>query len=135
MNRYLLDTQAAVWLLVNSDDFPAYLREELQYAESQFHLSYLSIVEMIHLRQCKKIDIPEDGKKMISDIVKRNITLVPLDNKALVTLSELPLDRSFHSDPFDRAIISTAICRKFSLISSDKKFPAYRQFGLDLIEI
>ena len=39
-------------------------------------------------------------------------------------------------DPFDRSIIATAISRGLTLISSDSKFPWYRDHcGLNLMEI
>ena len=49
MKRYLLDTQAAVWLLTNNKELPENLREEIEYVQSLFHVSYMSIVELIKL--------------------------------------------------------------------------------------
>ena len=41
-----------------------------------------------------------------------------------------------HSDPFDRLIIASTVKTQKTLISSDRKFPEYRElFGLHLIEI
>ena len=38
MKRYLLDTQAAVWLLTNNKELPENLREEIEYVQSLFHV-------------------------------------------------------------------------------------------------
>ena len=51
----------------------------------------------------------------------------------LQTLSKLKTVEG-HNDPSDRLIISQAITEKIPLISSDKKFPKYTKFGLDLIQ-
>ena len=136
MNRYLLDTQATVWLLINNDEFPRYLRDELTYGESMFYVSNLTIVEIVHLQQCNKINLPIYGKDLIANFVRMNIYTVPLADEILVRMSMLPMDRRFHSDPFDRAIIATAISHGLTLVSSDGKFPWYvENGGLDLIEI
>ena len=136
MNRYLLDTQATVWLLTNNDEFPRSLREELTYAEAMFYVSNLTIVEIVHLQQCNKIDLPIYGKDLIANIARMNIYTVPLADETLVAMSSLPINRKTHSDPFDRAIIATAISHGLTLISSDGKFPWYIEHGgLDLFEI
>lgn len=136
MKRYLLDTQAAVWLLTNNKELPGYLREEIEYMQSLFHVSYMSIVEIIHLQQCGKIDLPLSGRELLSHFDRMSIYTLPLSDDTLISLSMLEIDRSIHSDPFDRAIIATVISRGLTLISSDGKFPWYAErCGLQLLEI
>ena len=90
----------------------------------------------MHLQQCGKINVPMYGKELLANIARMNIYTVPLADETLVTMSSLPMDKKIHSDPFDRAIIATAISHGLTLISSDGKFPWYVQrSGLDLIEI
>lgn len=136
MKRYLLDTQAVVWLLTNNKELPGYLREEIKYMQSLFHVSYMSIVEIIHLQQCGKIDLPLSGRELLVNLDRMNIYTLPLSDDTLVSMSMLEIDRSLHSDPFDRAIIATAISRGLTLVSSDSKFPWYAEHcGLQLLEI
>ena len=136
MKRYLLDTQAAVWLLTNNKELPKNLREEIEYVQSLFHVSYMSIVEIIHLQQCGKIDLPLSGRELLANFDRMNVYTLPLSDDTLVGLSMLEIDRGKHSDPFDRAIIATAISRGLTLISSDNKFPWYAEHcGLQLLEI
>lgn len=76
------------------------------------------------------------GKELLANFAKMNIYTVPLADETLVTLSSLPMNRKTHSDPFDRAIIATAISHGLALVSSDGKFPWYIEHGgLDLLEI
>ena len=136
MKRYLLDTQAAVWLLTNNKELPENLREEIEYVQSLFHVSYMSIVEIIHLQQCGKIDLPLSGRELLANFDRMNVYTLPLSDDTLVGLSMLEIDRDKHSDPFDRAIIATAISSGLTLISSDNKFPWYAEHcGLQLLEI
>ena len=136
MKRYLLDTQAAVWLLTNNKELPSGLREEIEYVQSLFHVSYMSIVEIIHLQQCDKIDLPLTGRELLANFDRMNVYTLPLSDDTLVNLSLLEIDRGKHSDPFDRAIIATAISRGLTLISSDSKFTWYAEHcGLQLLEI
>lgn len=135
MKRYLLDTQAVIWLLSNSDQFPNDLREELMYSEAMFHISNLSIVEIVHLQQCGKINVPMYGKDLLAGIANMNIYTIALADEVLVQMSTLPMNRKYHSDPFDRAIIATAMSRGLTLVSSDKKFSYYEKCGLELLEI
>lgn len=136
MKRYLLDTQAAVWLLTNDKELPDSLREEIEYVQSLFHVSYMSIVEIIHLQQCGKIDLPLTGRELLANFDRMNVYTLPLSDDTLIGLSTLDIDKAIHSDPFDRAIIATAISRGLTLISSDSKFPWYAEHcGLDLLEI
>lgn len=136
MRRYLLDTQAAVWLLTNDKELPDHLREEIEYMQSLFHISYMSIVEIIHLQQCEKIDLPLSGRDLLANLERMNVYTLPLSDDTLACLSRLGIDKAFHSDPFDRAIIATAISRGLTLVSSDKKFPWYAEHcDLQLLEI
>ena len=96
----------------------------------------MSVVEIIHLQQCKKIDLPLSGKKLFASLDRMNIYTMPLTDGTLIELSAMEIDRSLHSDPFDRAIIATAIDRGLTLISSDSKFEWYADHcGLQLLKI
>jgi len=43
------------------------------------------------------------------------------------------VDKQLHDDPFDRILIAQAIAEKLTIISSDGKFPPYRNYGLKLL--
>jgi PIN domain nuclease of toxin-antitoxin system len=64
-----------------------------------------------------------------------DIKILPLREDVAFTYSRLVLNDALnHYDPSDHIIISQAITEKIPLISSDLKFPFYREQGLDLIE-
>ena len=64
-----------------------------------------------------------------------NIDTLPITERTMLTYSRLQLnEKQDHRDPSDHVIISHAITEKLTLLSSDDKFPFYRNQGLDLIE-
>lgn len=63
------------------------------------------------------------------------IKILPLREEVAYTYSQLQLNEAAnHYDPSDHIIISQAITEKIPIVSSDLKFPCYREQGLDLIE-
>ena len=54
----------------------------------------------------------------------------PFDDKVWDILNQ----KQAHKDPSDHVIISHAITEHLTLLSSDDKFPYYRNQGLELIE-
>lgn len=64
-----------------------------------------------------------------------DIQILPLRKEVADTYAGLVLNEALnHYDPSDHIIISQAITEKIPLISSDLKFPFYREQGLNLIE-
>ncbi len=63
------------------------------------------------------------------------VDILPISERTMFTYSSLTLNEAMgHHDPSDHVIISHAITEHLTLLSSDKKFPFYRNQGLDLIE-
>jgi PIN domain nuclease of toxin-antitoxin system len=59
----------------------------------------------------------------------KQISLTPSD---AISFSRLPLFEN-HRDPFDRMLIWQAIQNNYTLISRDKLFAPYEQYGLKLL--
>ena len=63
------------------------------------------------------------------------VTILPVTRDIDYTYARLRLNLAQnHLDPSDHIIISHAISEHLTLLSSDGKFPFYRNQGLDLIE-
>lgn len=136
-NDRLLDTCALIMLLSDDERLPDTIREDIEYFGHQYRLSDVSILEFIQLQQLGKIK-PLPYEKLEMKMRNLNIIPEPMLWESAQQLEKLPVLRiggKAHTDPFDRAIIATAIARKCTLISSDKKFPDYRKYGLSLIEV
>lgn len=63
------------------------------------------------------------------------VDILPISEPTMFTYSRLRLNEAQdHKDPSDHVIISHAITEHLTLLSSDTRFPFYRDQGLDLIE-
>ena len=131
--RYLLDTEALVWLLSSSSSFPEDLREKLEYYEDPFAVCDISLMEISTLQQLGKVKLDTTIVKIVDYLEKNGISMFFTTAKMLDQVKKLPLltiNKKRHTDPNDRIILMTAIESKCTLISSDKKFPSYERFGL-----
>ena len=75
----------------------------------------------------------EDVIRTVMDDLE--VEFLPLRERVGFTYSRLQLNEAMnHYAPSDHIIISHAITERLPLISSDQKFPFYRNQGLELIE-
>ena len=112
----MLDTQSLVWLVTGDSRLPQPLREDIEYFQHRYMVSMLSWMELSHLLEHKKI-------------AGLGLGLASAMDKA----SELGIE----TDVFGGANLTVleAVTMGATLISSDLKFPSYRKYGLDLIEV
>lgn len=104
--------------------------EQLLRSEDRF-LSSISILEIATKVRVGKLDLPEPMlESAIEDLA---IEVLPYDAKHARQLYTLPTVKD-HRDPFDRALIATAIAAGMTLITTDGEFHPYRQCGLKLVE-
>jgi PIN domain nuclease of toxin-antitoxin system len=69
-----------------------------------------------------KLDFNTEVDELISLMEKDGLTLLYVLPEHLTTLKKLP---HHHNDPFDRLLISQALCENFTIISGDKMFENY----------
>jgi PIN domain nuclease of toxin-antitoxin system len=100
--------------------------------------SFETLRELVVLFNNKKIRSKQwkTAEDILHTIVDdMNIEILHLREDVAFTYSRLQLNESMnHYDPSDHIIISQAITEHLPLISSDLKFPFYREQGLELIE-
>ena len=138
MNRYVLDTEALVWFLEKNPKLPKSVREDIEYMQYEYYISFLSLIEIDNLMKLGKIKLKYELKDVIKQINEAYIGIYFGDIQILETLDDLEMkiiDNKTHSDYMDRSIIATSIAYHHTLVSSDKKFPHYRNNGLSLLEI
>lgn len=138
MNRYYLDTNILVFLLEKrSDEISKEVGELIMDYENLLFTSTICVHELIHLSQIGKLHIKRKGKNAdISEfsqwLDEMSIKIVPVTVQNLQTYSTLPLFDE-HRDPNDRLIIAQAISDKIALVSSDRKFYMYEEYGLEFV--
>jgi PIN domain nuclease of toxin-antitoxin system len=136
--RYMLDTNIFLFMAIDRNRLSDHVRDILYDWNDTLCMSMESVREII----IKQRNHDFDGHRWATaDALLRDITdtfqidILPVDLNVLRTLFSLRLNtEQEHNDPFDHIIISHAITCRLPLISSDGKFPFYRQQGLRLVE-
>jgi PIN domain nuclease of toxin-antitoxin system len=136
-NGYLLDTHILIWLLTgNNNRLNQNIREDIDYFQYSYCISVETLREIVILQSLKKISFMLTIDNIINDLQKRQINILPVEAihiKALEKLPVLTINGKKHEDPFDRLLISQSIAEKYTIISSDFKFPFYKEHGLKLL--
>lgn len=118
---YLLDTCTLLWFLDDSGQLSKKARDIIGKSED-LYFSIASLWEIAIKKTIHKLDIEEsvtDIERICDDY---GITILPIKTKFLERLQVLPM---YHSDPFDRLIIATAIEEEMQLITHDSKIQKY----------
>ena len=136
MTGYLLDTHIILWLLNGKEKLNKNIREDIDYFQHLYFASVESLREIVILKSLEKLEIDDKLEKIISALEERQINILPIELEHIETLENLPLQEKNgkqHNDPFDRMLIAQAITNKLTIISSDSKFPFYKNCGLKLL--
>ena len=116
----LLDTHVWIWWLLGSDRLPTREREELDRLASRgaLRLAAVSLWEAQLLHAKGRLTLSRPFDIWIRDAAAADaIQVVPLDVEVVIALDGLPA--SFHGDPADRLIVSTARAQKLPLATYD----------------
>ena len=138
MKRLMLDTCVVVDMLLDYDGLDRSVVALLDDPENSLCASFETMRELIVLFNNKKIfsrhwQKAEDIISYVEDDLE--IEFLPLRRLVGYTYSRLQLnEEQEHRDPSDHVIIAHAITEHITLLSSDQKFPFYRNQGLELIE-
>ena len=136
--RLLLDTCVIIDWLTDSDPFDRNVWDILNDPDNRLYISAETQRELIVSFKNKKFltKFWRTAEEMLLSIKQEaNIDTLPITERTMFTYSRLILNEAQeHSDPSDHVIIAHAITEQLTLLSSDQKFPFYRNQGLDLLE-
>lgn len=116
----LLDTHVWLWWLLGSEQLPSHERAELDRlaARGALRLAAVSLWEAQMLYAKRRLSLDRSFDIWIRDAAAANIVqILPLDVDVVIALDGLPA--SFHGDPADRLIVSTARAHKIPLATHD----------------
>jgi PIN domain nuclease of toxin-antitoxin system len=126
----ILDTHILIWYVddeLRNKLSDAQLRSIAQNIDDNLGVSIVSLWEIAIKFKLGKI-VLGGGKISLSDwfakVLKfKGIKLLDISIDTILKSVELP--GSFHKDPFDQLIVSTATCQNCALLTSDTKILAY----------
>jgi len=125
----LLDTHVFLWSLFTPDKLSKALTLEIKSPNNDVAISVVTFWEIslkFALGKLELTGVEPDELPAFAD--QMNLETLPITAAEASSFHRLP--RLSHKDPFDRIIIWQAIQRKMTLVSKDRDFKAYRQFGL-----
>ena len=137
--QYLLDTEALIWYLTDDRRLPESIRSDIECSYRKYSVAAISLIEIVQLQQINRIKLRATPSEVMQVLEQAYVKVCDATSDILdffYGMDFVVINGKAHSDPFDRVIIASDIQSHKTLISSDRKFPEYRDlFGLQLIEI
>jgi len=136
--RLMLDTCVIIDLLTDIESMSKGARDIIDDPENVLFASAESMRELVVQFNNKKLlnRYFKNSTEVLKAVEEElDIEFLPIRRNVGYAYSRLSLNEADdHSDPSDHIIISHAITERMALMSSDTKFPFYRNQGLELIE-
>ena len=140
--RILLDTQAIIKIINDSNDIDNSIKQDVEYFQHRFFVSTVTLQEFVILKSLGKIDTKYTLDEFAKELYDKQIELLPVTQKHLSQLEKLPYleiidsqtnKKLTHTDPFDRLLIAQAKSEKLVIATTDAKFKYYSE--LKIIDI
>jgi len=120
---YLLDTHTFLWFVAGDNQLPESVKAKIKDIDKLCFLSVASLWEITIKHQIGKLSLDISLEELFEYADRNQIEIMQISNDHLLTLSSLPV---YHSDPFDRLLVSQALAENFTLISKDKLLKKYK---------
>ena len=122
--KILLDTQALIWVLNDSERLISRARKFIQEADNVY-ISPINFYEIaIKIALGKDTGIKWPIHEIIQEALLSNFVWLHMSANHIEAYTRLPLFIQ-HRDPFDRMILATALSDDLTIVSSDHNFPLY----------
>lgn len=118
-NRYLLDTNVAIWLDRSTRRIPSQILDVLENPMSRLFLSAVSFWELAIKQNLGKI---EDGIRLDRLLLTYGMQELAISSKYSEMVRSLPL---LHNDPFDRMLIAQTLVEGMILVTADHRLADY----------
>jgi PIN domain nuclease of toxin-antitoxin system len=122
--KIIIDTHIFLWLLYDTKKIEKNHIKLLLDMTNTIYLSSISVAEIMIKKSIGTLDVSFDLFEVLDTM---GLEILDFDGLSAIKLGSLPM---YHRDPFDRMIISQAMCRGYKLLSYDGKFT---QYGCELV--
>lgn len=122
--QYLLDTHALLWIVSDDARLSKKVKSIYLNPENEIFVSIASLWEITVKLSRNRLEIKTSLEDFVqNDVIGNDIAIMPIRLSHLYTLRDLPF---YHSDPFDRLIISQSKEEKIPVLGIDKIFDKYK---------
>ena len=119
---YLLDTNALLYFLYDSEKLSKRASEIIYHNDEKISVSIVSMWEIAIKSSIGKLEIKSSISKIVETCENEQFEILPIKPFHLDEIGRLP---TIHGDPFDRLIISQAISENLVIITKDGTIPMY----------
>lgn len=127
--RYLLDTHVIIWAMIDSDKLSRHARTVLSDANNDFYVSTASLWEIALKHDRRPEDIPVTAEQVCRYCDECGVRYMPIMPEHAAGVNSI---ENIHADPFDRMLISQAVCERMKLMSHDSKIQSYGDMVLSV---
>ena len=120
--NFLIDTHTFIWFTEGNPLVNTKIRSLIENSDNQIYISIASLWEIAIKTSLKKLSMAISFDSVCDDLERLQIELLHIKFEHTVCVNKLPFH---HKDPFDRMIVSQAICENLDLLSCDDKFDKY----------
>ena len=121
----LLDTHILLWLVTDSPRLSSKARGMIEDVNNTCLFSPVSISEISQKHKKHPDRLSFDGEAARAEFLSVGICELPFTATNAAEADSLEL---FHSDPFDRMLLSQAKSYRIKIMSHDRQFPQYGDF-------
>lgn len=118
----LIDTHILIWYIAGNSSLNPAMTDLLEATENNLSISVASLWEIAIKVAKGKLDLGIEFHELEGILDRLNIQMLPILFGDLNVQRALPF---YHTDPFDRLIISLAINQNLVLMSADSAFGNY----------
>ena len=111
--RFLLDTHALLWWILNSTDLGQAARAAIGDQDNQVFVSAVSIYEIGYKRNAGRLEAPLE---LLETVAGLGFDLIDFTPAHAELAGRLPMH---HRDPFDRILVAQAMTENLVLITGD----------------
>ena len=130
--KYLLDTHVFLWSFGKPDELSRKASSAIKNEDNEIFVSTISLWEISIKVRIGKLELKGIDIQDLPGIIKKmDYQIINLETKDSIEYSLLKEDT--HNGPFDRMLIQQSINRNMTMISRDKEFKKFAQYGLKLI--
>ena len=120
--RLLLDTQIALWALMDSPKLSDAARHMILDPASEVFFSAASVWEIAIKHALARGDMPISGAEARGLFLESGYRELPISAAHAAATEDLP---PIHADPFDRILVAQAIIEPLRLLTGDRLLPRY----------